>query len=93
MPVQEITTYRLVIRNATNNKEWEFELENQLDDDAKYYKFPLTIPQDMIPSEYQWLLYDPDGKLVNQGLMQIRDEEDETTYYDNTLTYNVYERD
>lgn len=47
----------------------------------------------MIPSEYQWLLYDPDNELVNQGLMQIREEKDETNYYDTELTYTIYERE
>ena len=93
MSVQQNTSYRLVVRNATNNKGWEFDLDNQLEDDAKYYKFSFTIPEEMIPSEYQWLLYDPDNELVNQGLMQIREEKDETNYYDTELTYTIYERE
>lgn len=93
MSVTYNTNYRLVVRNATTNKEWEFELENQLEDDSKFYKFQITIPDDMIPSEYQYMLYDPDGILVNQGLMKIIEKEDEITTYENSIEYNVYESD
>jgi hypothetical protein len=79
-----------LINNLTKNTVELGEIEDKVESTI-FYSFDITLPKGMNDGEYTYELYDTDGKMVSNGLVQIGEYKQENKEYnDNKKGYIVY---
>lgn len=84
--------YSLILQNTTTKEVYTFDLENQNYAENIYYKFDITLSDDMPDGEYQYILFSNPNKL--EVIVDVNNPMQSELYgnpvimvtYNNTLT-------